>query len=121
MTSYREPDYDLDLEITRAEFTKIAGCAYTVRASFGDRRGRFAGMVIVPQGQEFPREGQPKHAWLWVENNPSSTVGTQVHITIEDPCDPLFFDQFDKLSEHKGLRLKGIITRVRAVNRGENF
>jgi hypothetical protein len=121
MTSYRKPDYDLALELTRAEFKKIAGCAYRVRVSFNDRRGRFAGMVIVPQGQACPRKGRAAEAWLWAENNPSSLVGTRALITIEDPCDPLFFDQFDKLAAHKGLRLEGILTKVRAVNRDGYF
>ena len=116
MTSYREPDYDLALELTRNEFKKIAGFAYTVRVSFGDRRGRFAGMVIVPQGQGFPRKGRPTEGWLWAENNPSSPVGTRVHITIGDPCDPMFFHLVEELSAHTGLRLSGVITRLRAAD-----
>ena len=117
MTSYPEPDYDLVLELTRNEFKKIAGFAYTVRVSFGDRRGRFTGMVIVPQGQGFARKGQPTEGWLWAENNPSSPVGTRVHITIGDPCNPMFFHLFDELSAHTGLRLRGVITRLRAVDK----
>ena len=116
MTSYPEPDYDLVLELTRNEFKKIAGFAYTVRVSFGDRRGRFAGMVIVPQGQGFPRKGRPTEAWLWAENNTSSPVGTRVHITIGGPCNPMFFHLFEELSAHTGLRLEGAITRLRKVN-----
>ena len=117
MTSYREPDYDLALELTRNEFRKIAGFAYTVRVSFGDRRGRFAGMVIVPQGQAFPRNSRPTEAWLWAENNRSSPVGTRVHITVGDPCNPMFFHLFEELSAHTGLRLSGVITRLRAVDK----
>jgi hypothetical protein len=116
MTSYREPDYDLALELTRNEFKKIAGFAYTVRVSFGDRRGRFSGMVIVPHAQGFPRKSQPAEAWLWVENNRSSPVCTRVRITIGDPCNPMFFHLFEELSAHTGLRLSGVITRIHAAD-----
>lgn len=116
MTSYREPDYDLAVELTRHEFKKLAGFAYTVRVSFGNRRGRFTGMMIVPEGQGFARKSRPTEAWLWADNNPSSPLGTDVHITLEESCDPLFFDKFEELSEHKGLRVEGIITRIRPVH-----
>ena len=116
MTSYREPDYDLALELTRNEFKKIAGFAYTVRVSFGDRRGRFTGMVIVPQGIGFSSGGKTAEAWLWADKHLSSLVGTRVHITIGDPCNPMFFHIFDELSAHTGLRLSGVITKVHAAD-----
>ena len=114
MTSFREPDYDLASELAPGDFKKIAGVAFTCRIIFGDRRGRFSGMLAVPEGGG--SKGAKREAWLWADNNTSSPVGTRVHITIEDPCDPMFFDRYDELSAHTSLRVKGIITRIRSVH-----
>ena len=119
MTSFREPDYDLALELLPGGFKKITGFTFACRIIFGDRRGRFGGMLAVPEGGSSNRAG--REAWLWADNNISSPVGTCVHIMIEDPCDPLFFHLFEELAAHKGLRLEGLITRVRAVNCDGHF
>jgi hypothetical protein len=114
MTSRREPDYYLALKLSVQDFDSIAGAAFTARVIFGDRRGRFTGTLIVPQGEGFPETGGHVDGWIWMRNNPFSAVGTQVHIIIGDPSDPMQFDRFNELSQNKGMRLEGVITRARA-------
>jgi hypothetical protein len=61
MTSFREPDYDLALELAPGDFKKIAGIAFTCRSIFGDRRGQFGGMLAVSEGGGFRKAG--REAW----------------------------------------------------------
>jgi hypothetical protein len=59
MTSYEQPNYDVSLRMSITDFSTIAGIAFDVMITFNDDQEQFSGMLIVPQGNDFPESSLP--------------------------------------------------------------
>lgn len=110
MTSYRHPDYDVDLNISVAIFNAIAGLAHDVTVSFGENENQVSGMLIVPQRSSISESSPSADAWLWLEDRHIIPVETLVRIILGEPCDPMLSQEDNaQLASNKGLCLNGLV------------
>ena len=114
MTSYRQPDYDIDLRMSLPNFHAIAGVAFDATITFGDNLQKTEGMLIVPNGNDFSDSISGTTAWLWSEDCNDAPADTKVTVTLVEPCDPMLTleDQL-VLKAKEGLTLEGVVARNR--------
>ncbi|MBT8050229.1 MAG: hypothetical protein KJN61_07460 [Gammaproteobacteria bacterium] len=116
MTSYREPDYDVGIRVTPTVFQAIAGIAFDVSVTIGEDQHNVSGMLIIPQGNDYPETSSSATAWLWSEDSISASVDTVVTITLGEPCDPMLLPEEESaLAIHTGTFLEGVIKRKRGA------
>lgn len=111
MTSYRPPDYDVDVAVTSEEFEAIAGVAFSVTFLFEGSRVPVSGMLIVPQGNDFPSSENLASAWLWCKGIPNLPEGSKVAITLGGPSDPMVGKEDEAhLAAYSGRVFNGVVT-----------
>ena len=112
MTSYRQPDYDIDLRMSRANFHAIAGVSFDATITFGDSLQGISGMLIVPEGYGFSESGPGATAWLWSEDCIDAPADTKVSVTLGESCNPMLTLEDQKaLIAQEGLTFEGVVTR----------
>ena len=112
MTSYRQPDYDIDLHMSLSNFHAIAGVAFDATIAFGENLQKTEGMLIVPNGDDFSDSISGTTAWLWSRDCSDAPTDAKVTVTLGKPCGPML-TQEDKLvlKAQEGLTLEGVVTR----------
>jgi hypothetical protein len=112
MTSHQHPDYDVGLRMSLGDFHAIAGIAFSASVIFSRNNQQVSGMIIVPQGNEFPDSSALATAWLWSGDHTDAPVKMNVSIVLGEPCDPMLEpEKRSNLATHSGLTLEGVITR----------
>ncbi|MFC1778468.1 hypothetical protein ACFL3I_14230 [Pseudomonadota bacterium] len=112
MTSYRQPDYDIDLRLSHSDFHAVAGIAFHATITFGENPKRLSGMLIVPEENSFSKVAPIATAWLWSEDHSDAPAETSVTVTLVESCDPMLTqDEQQGLITQKGLTLEGVVTR----------
>ena len=112
MTSYRQPDYDINLHMSQSNFSAIAGVAFDATIAFGENRQKIQGMLIVPNGNGFSKEISGATAWLWSEGHCNAPAETKITVTLGESCDPMLTQEDQRgLIAQEGLTLEGVVTR----------
>ena len=112
MTSYRQPDYDIDLSMSLSNFRAISGVAFDATIAFGENRQKIQGMLIVPTGDGFSEESSGATAWFWSGDDRNEPAETEVTVTLGEPCDPMLTQEDQRvLMTQEGLTLEGVVTR----------
>ena len=112
MTSYRQPDYDIDLRMSLSNFHAIAGVAFDATIAFGENLQKIQGMLIVPNGYGFSEESSGATAWLWSEDCSDAPTDAKVTVTLGEPCDPMLTQEDQRvLMAQEGLTLEGVVSR----------
>ena len=112
MTQYRHPDYDIALVVELSEFRQVSGTSLDVSVAFGQQTQHVLGMLILPEGNEFPEVSETCKAWLWLDECTDMDPGTEVDVQIIRPCGPMLTSQEHKqLLPRLGTHLRGNITR----------
>jgi hypothetical protein len=129
MTSYREPDYDVALNISLETFQSLAGTAFSAQFIFDCEQRDIPGMLIIPQYksepsdakmvsqiQGFSRNPAPVKAWIWLEDYLYIQKGKKLNVTLGKPCDPMCsplanLEKYTALASYSGLNIEGVVTR----------
>ena len=115
------PDYDVDLRLSAAEFTAIAGMAFEATVVPQNDSTQIPGTLIVPECNKFFKLQPIATAWLWCKTDTGLNVGTVVSITLGDLCDPMEIGpDSPSASKYAGLRFNGVISRDRNADRTTN-
>ena len=86
MTTYRHPDYDIEINISPKIFRALRGRSSSVivlTKVSGDKRG----MLIIPEGQEDTADSKIVIGWLWIDDQPDLSIGDKVVLAIVEFCD----------------------------------
>ena len=132
MTSFRQYDYNIAINIFPDVFRDIAGVALDVDIIDNVQR-HLPGMLIIPHSSPSgpaniytpqikdysKREISLVEAWMWVYDSVDITLGTEIVLTLGQPCDPAMEHLLgtgiheDAAMLHKGLSLKGSVEKNR--------
>jgi hypothetical protein len=137
MTSYREYDYDIVLNLDPAIFRDIAGVALGIDILFNGFQKLLSGMLIIPhsspsgpvnnntpQIQDFSEKGIALvEAWMWTDDFVDIPIRTKISLKLGQPCDPAI-EPFLKLGEYgqellnyQGLILEGTVMGSRNLKK----
>ena len=114
MTSYRHPDYEIELDISLPNFRDIAGTSFETTVDFNKKQQNLESMMIIPETNQFPDISKKANAWLWSGNCIDIPEGAHVKIIVGKPCDPMLTPEEKKaLLTEIGLRLEGVVVKNR--------
>ena len=118
MTSWRTPDYQINLHISIEEqpyLLEVSGNAFSIQLIRSNKKRTINGMIIIPKIETFTNTFINIWACLWI-NSKRAIVPTEesVKIKLIEECDPMhqFGNKREQLKKLLPLKLNGVIKKA---------
>ncbi|OUS30997.1 hypothetical protein A9Q98_03780 [Thalassotalea sp. 42_200_T64] len=114
MTSWRSPDYQIHITLSKGRLTFRAGNVFEVELK-RESRSRLLGGMIMITAQEITQECHHIYADLWIDSKTAIVpLNEIVRIRLMDECDPMYQSSKvkDELRKILPIELSGVIYSI---------
>ncbi|KGJ88697.1 hypothetical protein [Thalassotalea sp. ND16A] len=114
MTSWRSPDYQIHLTLSKGRLTFLAGNVFEAELKRKNRSRLLGGMIMIA-AQEINQQYHHIYADLWIDSKTAIVpLNEIVRIRLMDECDPLYqcSNEKDELRKVLPIELSGVISSI---------